>query len=90
MEMQEFKYTKANGEVSERAVIVTQKPQKLLAGIDVTSMDSDEFAKFTKRYREVLDSNKQAMANLMAEFDLTHNYRQFKPEGMSDVKSEWV
>lgn len=90
MKLMEFKYTKADGNVSERAVVVTQEPQKLLGGIDVTNMDADRFAEFTKRYREVSDRNKQNMQELMAEFDLTHNYRQFKLEGMSDVKQEWV
>ena len=86
----EFKYTKANGDVSERALIVTQEPVKLLAGIDVTELPEAQFAEFTNEYRKIKDRQHQEMLELQAKYDLTHNYRQFTPERMSEVVTEWV
>jgi len=90
MKLQEFKYLKQNGQESQRAVIVVQEPQHLVAGIDVSSLDESDFALFINEYREVKNRQHEEVMQLMARHDLKHNYRQFKPENMTNVETTWV
>lgn len=90
MKLMEFTYTKANGDVSDRAVVVTQEPTKLLSGIDVSELPEMEFATFIQDMRELKNRQHQEMMDLMEKHDLKHNYRQFSAEKMTNVQSEWV
>lgn len=90
MKFLEFTYTKSNGDVSERAVVVTQEPTKLLSGIDVSELPELEFATFIQDMRELKNRQHQEIMDLMAKHDLKHNYRQFSSEKMTNVQSEWV
>lgn len=90
MKLVEFTYTKANGDVSERAVIVTQEPTKLLSGIDVSELPEADFALFTQEMSELKNRQHQEIMDLMNKHDLKHNFRQFTPDKMSNVQSEWV
>ena len=47
MKLLEFNYTKADGSVSERAVIELVTPTQFIEGIDVTQMPEDDFALFS-------------------------------------------
>lgn len=85
MKLSEFTYTKANGDVSKRAVIVTNEPQKLMSGFDVTELDHDELEAFISAYREMKNRHAEEVQKLINEHDLKYNYRQFKPEAMTDV-----
>ena len=90
MKLIEFTYTKTNGDVSERAVVVTQEPSKLLSGIDVSELPELEFATFIQDMRELKNRQHQEMMDLMEKHDLKHNFRQFSAEKMTNVQSEWV
>ncbi len=81
----EFKYTKAGGSISDRALVVLQEPAKNYAGIDVSQLDNDEFADFTRDLQALKTRQHEEILQLMHNFDLTYNYRQFIPENMSDV-----
>lgn len=85
MKLKEFTYTKANGDVSKRALIVTSEPKTNIAGYDVTNMDFDDYADFTLDYEDLARKHADEMKELCARFDLTHNYRQFIPANMTDV-----
>lgn len=85
MKLKEFTYTKANGDVSKRALIVTSDVKPNIAGYDVTSMDFDDYAGFTLDYEDLARKHAEEMKELCARYDLTHNYRQFIPANMTDV-----
>lgn len=90
MKLMEFTYTKTNGDVSERAVIVTQEPTKLLSGIDVSELPEADFAVFTQEMSALKNRQHDEIMQLLIKHDLKHNFRQFSPEKMTDVNSEWV
>lgn len=90
MKLTEFTYTKRNGDVSKRAVIVTGEPNKFLRGIDVSELDNCELGWFINKLRAIEDRYAAERATLVADYDLTHNFRQFDPELISDQAVEWV
>lgn len=90
MKVKEFTYTKANGEVSQRTLFVTQEPKTNVAGYDVSSLDFDEYAQVAMEFSEMLSRHKVELAELAAKYDLTHNYRQFIPDNMSNVTTETI
>jgi hypothetical protein len=90
MKLQEFKYIKQNGQQSQRAVVVVQEPQHLVAGIDVSHLDEGDFAHFIDEYRQTKNRQHEELLQLMAKHDLKHNFRQFKPENMTNVETTWV
>jgi len=90
MKLLEFNYTKADGSVSERAVIELVTPTQFIEGIDVTQMPEDEFALFANEMRELKNTQHEATMALLAKHDLKHNYRRFSPDKMSDLNTEYV
>lgn len=90
MKLIDFKYEKANGQVSNRTVAVTNEPNRFYEGIDISHLSNDEFAEFVNEYSEILNKFKQEQLNLLHSFDLKHNFRRFTPENMSIVKLEYV
>ena len=90
MKLLEFTYIKSGGDVSKRAVIELVTPSAFVEGWDVTSLDNNEFAKFTQTMGELRRRQHEETMQLLQEFDLKHNYRRFKPEGMRDVQVEYV
>lgn len=90
MKLMEFNYTKANGTTSQRSVIEVAKPTKNYEGIDVSDMPQDQFADFVSEYRDLLNKQYEAKMALIHKHDLTHNYRQFIPEKMTDLVTEQI
>lgn len=91
MKFTEFTYTKATGEVSERAVIITSEPNKFLQGVEVSELPpEDVFGDFVDEYRKLLDRHTQERAELLAKFDLKHSYRQFDPARITNQTTEWI
>ena len=90
MNLLEFKYKKADGSVTERAVIVLVQPTEFIEGIDVSKMPEHEFADFCREFGALkADQHNQVMEKL-AQFDLKHNYRRFIPANMSEVTTDYV
>lgn len=90
MKLQKFTYTKATGEVSKREILVMTEPTNLVAGISVSDMPAENFASFAAELRKLKNEYEVGLTNLLATYDLKHDYRQFKPSGMSDVQSEYI
>lgn len=90
MKLVEFQYIKQNGDVSQRAVVVTHEPQQNLGGIDVTQLDDDDFVAFIDEYREIKNRQHEELMQLMQKHDLKHNFRQFIPNKMQVVETTWV
>ena len=86
----EFTYTKQGGDVSKRAVIELVTPTQFIEGWDVTGLDNNEFAKFAESMGALRRRQHEETMQLLQDFDLKHNYRRFKPEGMTDVQVEYV
>ena len=90
MKFMQFMYTKSPGDQSERAVLVTQEPTQLLAGIDVSELPETEFEAFTREMRELKNRQHEEMMLLVAKHDLKHNYRQFTPSKMTNISIELI
>ena len=90
MKLMQFMYTKSNGDISERALLVTQEPTQLIAGIDVTELPEVEFEQFTREMRELKNRQHEETMQLVAKHDLKHNYRQFTPSKMTNVIAELI
>jgi len=90
MKLLEFNYTKADGSVSDRAVIELVSPTQFVEGIDVTKMPEYEFALFANEMRELKNAQHEATMALLAKHDLKHNYRRFSPDKMSNLNTEYV
>lgn len=90
MKLVEFKYKKADGSESERAVIELQQPSKHFEGIDVSELPEADFALFVQEFRELKNAQHEATMALLAKHDLKHNYRRFLPEQMAEVTSEHI
>jgi hypothetical protein len=90
MKLLEFTYTKQAGDVSKRAVIELVTPSNFIEGWDVTNLEAGEFAKFAETMGALRRRQHEETMQLLQEFDLKHNYRRFKPEGMTNVQVEYV
>jgi hypothetical protein len=90
MKLLEFKYTKADGSVSDRALIELVTPCQFVEGIDVTQMPEDDFVLFANEIRELKNAQHQATMELLVKHDLKHNYRRFSPDKMSGINAEYV
>lgn len=90
MKLVEFTYTKADGSTSQRAVLEVVQPTKFFEGVDVSQMPEDQFAEFTKEYRELFENYQNDKMIIMQKYDLKHNYRRFTPEKMSDVIADYI
>lgn len=85
MKIKEFTYTKPNGDVSRRTLVVLVSPTTAFEGVDTSELDDDSFAEFVEKCNEVEKQIQAKRTELYAEFDLTHNYRRFVPERMTHV-----
>lgn len=85
--MIKFDYTKADGSVSSRVIVKTTGPEVNQCGIDVTGMDPTLARLFEMEYTELVNEFKARVNVAMRKFDIEHNYRQFKPSGMSNVQN---
>ena len=90
MKLMQFIYTKAAGDISNRAIIVTNEPSQLISGIDISELPEVEFEEFTREMRELKNRQHEEMMQLVAKHDLKHNYRQFTPSKMTSVITELI
>jgi hypothetical protein len=86
----DFTYTKASGEASERTVAMLSEPGANLKGVDVTNMDTDDFARFVVDYKELAIKHKKELMDLLAEHEVTHNFRQFKPSNITNITTQEI
>ena len=90
MKIKEFTYTKPNGDVSQRTLVELVSPTEHIEGIDVSELDMDSYAEFTKKLNELETEVSAKRLQLYAEFDLFHNYRRFVPQRMTNVTTEYA
>jgi hypothetical protein len=90
MKLVEFKYKKADGSVSDRAVLELVTPAKHMEGIDVSQMPLEEYADFVVDFAQLKNAQHEATMKLLSDYDLKTNYRRFLPDQMSDIKVEHI
>lgn len=90
MKITTFKYTKDDGSVSKRSVLVSAEPTKLLAGTDISSLSHEEQAQYALEVSELKAEYLEGLKQLNDQYDLNYNYRQFKPENMSEVVEDVI
>lgn len=87
--MIKFKYTKANGETTERVAIVLTSPQKNFAMLDLSDYTDEQLKEIAVKYAEYQEALKHARWELEKKFGLEaamKQYKAFKPEGIKDVE----
>ena len=90
MKIKEFTYTKPNGDVSQRTVIELVSPTEHVEGIDVSELDMDTYAEFSRQLNDLEKELYNKRMALYSEFDLANNYRRFVPSRMSNVTTEYA
>lgn len=91
MKLKSFDYTKSNGEVSRRKVIVLQPAKDYDHVIDISEVTlphTQEIlaVEFERLHAEYINS----LNEVLAEFGLKKNIRNFKINRMSDITEEEV
>ena len=76
--MLNFTYTKKNGDVSDRNLVVLRKPSETYFGVDVTDANKETVDTLV----EFLEQQKSHLENELAELGLRFKYRTFLKEGM--------
>lgn len=85
-----FKYTKGDGKVSNRTLVVQNMPTECISGTDVTSLSMEDQALYAEELNRIKTEYMEKMLNLNSRYDLNHSYRQFKPAQMSEVLTEEI
>lgn len=89
MKVKFFEYTKANGDVSSREVVVVQEPNNFVEGYDITEIQPADFGQFSVEYAQMLNRQKAEMLELLNKYSLSHSYRRFTPSKMTNVETEY-
>lgn len=90
MKIKEFTYTKPNGDVSQRTLVELVTPTEHIEGIDVSTLNMDDYADFIGQLKLLEDEIYTRRMQLYAVYDLTNNYRRFVPGRMTNVTTEFV
>lgn len=88
MKLKSFDYTKADGTTSHREFIEFYGPTHLCFGVDVTELEEADRIDLATKLAYARSEFDKDVATLMELYDVKHNFRQFKPESMTNVESE--
>ena len=80
-----FTYTKADGKQSNRMVVVSNEPTKFVSGTDISELEPVDQVQYVEEVIKAKEIYLEMLKQINSEFDVEHNYRQFKPECMSDI-----
>ena len=90
MEIKSFKYTKANGDVSRRDVLVITNPSNMLRGMDITELSDEDQVTLASEVSKAYDEFLQKTAEIYEAFDVKRNFRQFDILKMTETTSVYV
>lgn len=90
MNILNFKYTKADGTTSQRVLAVSVEPTKLYAGTDISSLEAEDQVEYITMINKAKEAYLEAVKSINNAFDLNFNYRQFKPECMTEIVKEVI
>jgi hypothetical protein len=85
MNILEFKYTKDDGKASQRTFIEISPPNKNYFGIDISELDIDLQLAFAKDIVFLRDRYNRQITDVMTNYDIKHNFRNFDPAKMEDL-----
>jgi hypothetical protein len=83
----QFTYTKEDGSVSQRIVHLTKEPGTMFAGVDISEMDLNSQANYVNEMKNAEEIYKEMIAQINAEFETKHKYRNFIAARMTDIKA---
>lgn len=83
-----FKYTKANGEISERSTILLRQPEPNYMMLDISEYSEEEQFELRAKYNELQEQIQAMTAEYYPEIAKLYETRLrcFKRERMSEVK----
>jgi hypothetical protein len=81
-----FTYTKKDGSVSSRTLLVQSSPSDKYAGIDISDMDPNDAQNFISAMQFEYGQYLGMVKARLEVYDLKHNYRQFLPSGMNNIE----
>jgi len=85
MKLLTFKYSKED-KITNRVFVPISKPSDLYFGVDISELDMEDQAIFSIEIEKIMLNQKEQIANLMAELDIKHSYRHFRPEQMLELE----
>lgn len=80
-----FKYTKADGSVSSRVLVVANEPNKFISGTDISELEPVDQVAYVEAVKDAKETYLEMLKQINDEFDCNHKFRQFKPELMTDI-----
>lgn len=88
MQIATFKYTKANNVTSDRSVLVLAPAREHTMGIDISELSMEQQGEFAAAVSAAHEGYLRTLSNLMVDYDISKNTRQFDPKKMSNVTYE--
>ena len=85
MNILEFKYTKDDGKVSQRTLVEIAIPNKNYFGIDISELDIDLQVAFSKEIAFLRERYNKQVLDVMTNYDVKHNFRNFDPTKMENL-----
>lgn len=79
-----FKYNK-DGKISDRVFIPITHPSEKYFGIDITELDIEDQGTFLVAVEDIIEEQKQKIAEVMEKYDLKYKFRSFFKEQMTEV-----
>jgi hypothetical protein len=91
MNILSFKYTKQDGKESLRVLAPLYTPNgNAYFGIDITELEPADQVEFAKGLQKLEDIKMDSIDALMAQYDISHNFRNFLPIRMSNIEAEEI
>lgn len=88
--MIKFTYTKKSKEVSERVGLVVSSPNTNYGIIDISGLSGEDQANLSDIYLQYCEERDEILTTLSAKYGLTNlfknSYKNFSPEGMSNIE----
>ena len=85
-----FDYTKADGSSSTRVIAPHFSPGTMYAGTDISELSCEDRVKFANALDTLADEHAAKVAAVIDRFDINHRYRQFKADGVSNLKRDFI
>lgn len=90
MNILNFKYTKSDGKVSDRVLLIHGHPQKMYTGTDISALSMEDQVAYAQAVQAAKDVYLATVKALNDTYDLNFNFRQFDPSKMSEVVEEEI
>lgn len=85
-----FKYTKADGKVSDRVISPIVTPNKMYEGTDISELEMEDQVMYVQELGKLQDAYKAQILALQDKFDVLNRYRRFDPTKMTAIVQEAV